>query len=236
MPRSGPPADGSAAARDLAAAAAPDDRSGDAPDDAPHVDPDDVTHVAAATDAVDAGPDHAPVPGAVRLGLGFAAGAYVLDQITKYAAESLLERGRLITVLGERVGLQLTYNGGGAFGLPAPSLFFLLVTVIVVVVVARNLPAVTTRSQAAAYGLLLAGAVGNATDRVVRIGGADDPRFFFGHVVDFLALELPLIGPFPRFNIADVAITTGLGLLILSLVLEERRHKAAAGATPGATT
>lgn len=153
-----------------------------------------------------------------RVGLLVAAIALVLDQATKHLAETLLRPGVMVPWLSERIGWQLTYNPGGAFGFPAPSLFFLVVTVIVTIIVVRNLPEVSSVSQAVAYGLLLAGAVGNATDRVLRTGDVGDPRFLHGHVVDFIAW-----GSFPRFNVADVAITCGFGLLVVALWIEERQ-------------
>lgn len=158
-------------------------------------------------------------PWLIHVGLLAAAIAYLLDQATKHLAESLLVRSRLVRWLGDGIGWQLTYNDGGAFGFPAPSVFFLIVTVVVTVIVVRNLPIVRRPGQAVAYGLLLAGALGNATDRVLRTGDPGDPRFLHGHVVDFVAW-----GSFPRFNIADVAITVGFVLLLISLWLEERRH------------
>lgn len=161
----------------------------------------------------------------VAVGLLVAAAVVLLDQATKHWAFVALDRGRLVDVLGDRVGWQLTFNDGGAWGFPAPSWFFLAVTVVVVVIVVRNLPEVPSVRPAVAYGLLLAGAVGNALDRVFRTGDPGDPRFLFGHVVDFIAVELPtwlgpLGGSFPRFNVADVAITFGFVLLAWDLLRE----------------
>lgn len=154
-----------------------------------------------------------------------AAGGLGLDQLTKQLAERALTRGRMVDLLGPGWGLQLTYNDGGAFGLPAPTWFFLGVTVVVVVLVVRNLPQVTRPLPAIAYGALLAGALGNALDRVIRTGDPGDPRFLNGHVVDFIAVRLPWLGDWPRFNVADIAITVGFALLVTALWLEERRDE-----------
>lgn len=181
------------------------------------------------------GPPPARRPAAARLesdrtcvwaGALTAAIALVLDQATKHLATVLLRPpGRAVELPGPFT-LQLTFNPGGAFGLPAPSWFFLLVTVVVVVVVVRNLPRVTAVSPAVAYGLLLAGALGNAADRVFRSGGPGDPRFLHGHVVDFIASAL-----WPTFNLADVSITSGFVLLLVWLYVEERRTQAAPAPT-----
>lgn len=159
---------------------------------------------------------------AVWAGLVTAAAVMVLDQATKQLALAQLTPGRRVPVAGGWLGWELTFNPGGAFGLPAPSWFFLVVTVAVVAIVLRNLPRTRDPMQAAALGLLLAGALGNVVDRLLRPGDATDPRYLHGHVVDFIALELPVIGPWPRFNVADVAITLGFVLLVLGLARELR--------------
>ncbi|MEY3019978.1 MAG: signal peptidase, partial [Actinomycetota bacterium] len=128
-------------------------------------------------------PADAPV-GAVGIAYALASAIVVLDQATKTLVLDVLTPGRFVPWLGGGVGWQLVLNPGGAFGLPAPHWLFLAVTVVVVVVVARSLPRVPTLLHAAAYGLLLAGALGNAIDRLVRAGG---PGFGRGYVVDFVA-------------------------------------------------
>lgn len=147
-----------------------------------------------------------------RVGYLVAAAAIVLDQATKRIAEVVLDRGVEVPLLGDGVGWQLVYNDGGAYGIDAPSWFFLVVTVVVTAIVVRNLPHAPGLRSAWAYGLLLAGAIGNALDRVFRSGDPGDPSFFHGHVIDFVAW-----GGFPRFNVADIAITIGFGLLVLDL-------------------
>ena len=65
------------------------------------------------------------------------------------------------------------------------------------------------RLSATALGLVLAGALGNLIDRVVR-----------HEVVDFLQFDLGLF-IFPDFNVADSAIVIGVGLLLLDIVASE---------------
>jgi signal peptidase II len=155
---------------------------------------------------------------AVPVGLLVAMVLILLDQLTKQIALELLEPGRFVPWLGPHVGWQLVFNPGGAFGIPAPHWLFLLVTVGVVVLVARVLPRTPTLLGAVAYGMLLAGAVGNVIDRLFQPGGEG---FGTGHVVDFVAW-----GSFPRFNVADSAITVGFVLLVFALLQEERRVEA----------
>ena len=151
----------------------------------------------------------------VQLGLLVAATGVVLDQATKELAVAWLETSEYVPWLGEHVGWQLVYNPGGAFGFSAPSWVFLIVTVLVVGIVARTLPATRSLLPATAYGLLLAGALGNLVDRALRPG---DDELLGGHVVDFVAW-----GAWPRFNVADAAISVGFVLLVAALWHEERR-------------
>jgi signal peptidase II len=165
-------------------------------------------------------PGFAPHPLAVQVGVLVTLAFVVLDQATKELVESLLEPGEFVPWLGAQVGWQLVYNPGGAFGLPAPAWLFLGVTVVVLVLVVRALPRATSLTGAVAFGMLLAGALGNALDRLFRSGDPDG-TFGGGYVVDFVAW-----GTFPRFNVADSAITVGFVLLVVALLLEERREAA----------
>lgn len=175
-------------------------------------------------------------PWLLQVSMLAAAIALVFDQATKELAETLLVRSRLVDWLADGWGWQLVYNPGGAFGFGAPTAFFLGVTVVVTVIVVRNLPRTTRMGGAVAYGLLLAGALGNALDRVFRA-----PGFLRGEVVDFIAIRLPFYGDFPRFNVADMAIISGFVLLMVALWREDLEHAAAeragtdrAGAPSGA--
>ena len=163
-----------------------------------------------------------------RVGYQVAACAVVLDQATKRVAEVVLDRGVEVSLFGATVGWQLVYNDGGAYGIDAPSWFFLVVTVIVTVIVVRNLPEAPSMRASVAYGLLLSGALGNAMDRVFRAGDPGDPAFLHGHVIDFVAW-----GSFPRFNVADAAITCGFVLLLVDLWLASRARTTDDDVDPG---
>jgi signal peptidase II len=141
-----------------------------------------------------------------------AAAFIVADQATKELALRVLDQGVYRPLLGDDIGWMLTRNEGGAFSVPLPWWVFPLVTVVVVVLFVRGLPEATYLGEAAGFGLLVAGALGNGLDRVFRDGDPGDPGFLHGHVVDFVAW-----GSWPRFNVADTAITIGFMLLLWSL-------------------
>lgn len=170
-----------------------------------------------------------PPPAAPRRGVvlvAVAAVVYALDQVTKAVALRELEGRAPVEVVGEVLRLRLVFNPGAAFGLGSELTVVLsLVAMVVSAVVLRLALRVRTLGWAVALGLLLAGAVGNLTDRVLR-----PPGPLRGHVIDFL--ELP---NWPVFNVADMAIVTAAGLvLLLSARGTPIEGDAAPGADPGA--
>jgi signal peptidase II len=142
--------------------------------------------------------------GAVWL-FGAAAVAYLMDRVSKVWAENSLQGRPPLRVL-PGVQLAFTTNSGGAFSLgrSTPWLFVgatIVVSAVIVATAFRHASVLT----AAALGLVLGGALGNLTDRIVRGPG------FSGHVVDFVD-----VGPWPVFNLADSAIVVGAVLLAWS--------------------
>ena len=142
----------------------------------------------------------------------------VADQLAKEIALELLEPGRFVPLLGSRIGWQLIFNPGAAFGLALPPLVFPLVTLLVLVVIVRSLPVEPAPLVVSGQALLLGGAVGNVIDRMLRPG---TEGLFGGHVVDYVAW-----GSFPRFNVADSAITVGVVLFLLAVLRDELADRA----------
>ncbi len=144
----------------------------------------------------------------------------MVDQLVKELVLTLLEPGRFVPLLGSSVGWQLVFNPGAAFGLRLPPIVFPVVTLVLIVVVARTLAQPVRGAAVVAQGLVVGGAIGNVVDRLVRPG---DGSLVGGYVVDFVAW-----GTFPRFNVADAAITVGVALFILLTLIEdlsERRRR-----------
>ncbi len=134
-------------------------------------------------------------------------GALVLlaDQVVKEAIESNLVPGEYVDVLGP-LELTLAHNRGVAFGLAGGAgLGLVAVTLaalgLIVYLFARD-PG--RRGMWVATGLLAGGALGNLADRVLA-----------GEVTDYI-----VVGSWPAFNLADVAITFGVALLALIYVRE----------------
>ncbi len=142
---------------------------------------------------------------------GVAAAVYVVDRGTKILAEQHLDGRPPIRLVDDIVHLRFTTNAGGAFGLfgGQPWLFFGATLLISAVIVATSAK-VATRMSAIGLGLILGGALGNLTDRVIRGPGVS------GRVVDFIDLRI-----WPVFNLADSAIVIGAFLVALAAFRRE---------------
>ncbi len=154
-------------------------------------------------------PDPA-TPGRSRRCLGLlaavAACVYALDQLAKWLVVARLSDRGPVDLVPHVLDLRLIRNSGAAFGIGTGStLVFSLVALAVIGVVLRTARRLGSLAWAVALGLLLGGAVGNLTDRLLRAPGG-----LRGHVVDFI--ELP---HFPLFNVADMSITTSAALIVL---------------------
>ncbi|RZS82901.1 signal peptidase II [Motilibacter rhizosphaerae] len=140
----------------------------------------------------------------VALLAGAAALVYVVDQVTKALAQSRLDEGDPVHVVGSLLELRLVHNPGAAWGIAGgATIIFSIIAVVVAVVVVRTAPRLRSAVWGLALGLLLGGAVGNLTDRVFR-----EPGVLRGRVVDFIAFP-----HFPVFNVADSGITCAAVLI-----------------------
>lgn len=130
---------------------------------------------------------------------------YFLDLISKFLIRKYLPLGADIRLLPV-FSLTHVQNTGIAFGLLQGRNYIFLILGIIMVIVIGWLGIRLSRKniwEGAGLGLILGGACGNITDRVI-----------FGRVTDFLDF---FIGPhhWPSFNVADSAICIGAGLMIL---------------------
>ena len=136
-----------------------------------------------------------------------------VDQGTKALATSLVDRGERVEVL-PFLAFENVRNKGVAFGLGGDiSIVVIAVTVVLLVALLAFL---ARRPQTGwllwlPAALLVGGSLGNLADR------ARD-----GAVIDFIKLPL-----WPTFNLADVAIVTGVLLLLIEVERSgaERRRR-----------
>lgn len=138
--------------------------------------------------------------------LGTAAVVVALDQVTKSLALNALRDGPIDVIPGF-LTLRITYNSGGAFGiLQGAPLLFLVATIAVMVGILMWAGRIEEPHWLWPFGLVLGGGFGNVADRIFREPG--------GEVVDFIDVHAGSFG-WPLFNVADMAIVTGIGIILL---------------------
>lgn len=143
-----------------------------------------------------------------------------LDQLIKvWATAYLLPVGSMPLIPGF-IELRYVLNDGMAFSLLSGRRWLLIgVTGVVLLAVAialivHKMP----RLERIVWMLVLGGGLGNLIDRVRT-----------GVVVDYLNFQFI---DFPVFNFADICVCTGVGLLVLSLLLDLRKERRADAAAP----
>jgi signal peptidase II len=135
----------------------------------------------------------------------------VLDQLTKYIAETSLDY-RVPVNMFTGLNMTLVYNKGAAFSFLSDAggwqrWFFMALSITISIALIYWLRSVDRNRKYLAWGLalILGGAIGNLIDRSL-----------YGHVIDFIDVYYSS-WHWPAFNIADSAITLGAGLLILDM-------------------
>lgn len=166
-------------------------------------------------------------PRALGLLAAIALVAYGLDQGSKFLVTNTIKLNDTVPVIGELLQLHYVTNSGAAFSLGTGFTWVLSVIAVgVIVFIVWFARRIRSLGWATMFGLVLGGAVGNVTDRLTR-----PPGFGVGHVVDFIqVIGFPAI-----FNVADIAVTSAMGLfLILTLRnvrLDGTRDRSSAYAT-----
>jgi signal peptidase II len=153
----------------------------------------------------------------VRTGL-WALGILLPDVLTKWLVERHLELWSATPVIPGFFNLSHVRNKGAAFGFlndtgidwQVP--LFIVINVLAIGFIYHLMRTARrgTVAMLGGLGMILGGAVGNLIDRVWR-----------GFVVDFLDFH---VGPYhwPSFNIADIGICVGAGLVAIAFHLQDR--------------
>lgn len=136
----------------------------------------------------------------------------IFDQVVKVIVTLKLEPFQDVWVVKNVFSLTCVHNYGAAFGI-LRSKTLLLITlsaaVILFVWIKRKKIACYPKGFQIGLALALGGALGNLIDRI-RLG----------YVVDFLNFQV-----WPVFNLADIAIVTGVGLIIVSLYSDKSKSE-----------
>ncbi len=153
---------------------------------------------------------------------------FFADWFTKYLANTRLRLYECVPVIGELLQFQLIFNKGFIFGMNPQSIFpsfpvnlifliFSIIAMILLIIYHANIEPNALFSYFA-IPLIMAGALGNLFDRIIRPNQG---------VVDFIRFDLNFrpFDPWPIFNVADAFICVGVVLIILDLFLIEKKSK-----------
>lgn len=149
----------------------------------------------------------------------------LLDRATKWLIVNRLDLHETRSVIGDFFSITSHRNTGAAFSiLEGQRWFFLTITVVVLAgLIWYMLKMIRTRKvlMCWALGLIMGGATGNFVDRALTGEVVDFLQFrfvfdWFGHHVNYI---------FPIFNVADMGIVIGVGLVFLDTLIEWRNEK-----------
>jgi signal peptidase II len=151
---------------------------------------------------------------------------YALDQVTKSLVLRFIDPAEPRPVIPNFFSLVHVTNTGAAFGsFRNNNTFFIVLSVVALVaatfLLVRRGPADPWRRVALA--LLLAGILGNLTDRLLH-----------GHVIDFLFFDFGpgapgILHPWPAFNVADSCICIAVVCFMVYSFRDSRRERKAPG-------
>jgi len=134
---------------------------------------------------------------------------YALDQLTKQLVLRLISPYEARIIVPDFFSLVNVTNTGAVFGsFRGNNTFFIVISIVALVVVMGLLvrPRHPDSLRDLSLALLLAGILGNLTDRLL-----------YGHVIDFLLFNLHVryADPWPAFNVADSCISVAVVLFII---------------------
>ena len=140
-----------------------------------------------------------------------ASGLLIIDQITKFAVRSRMEIGETLPVCRGVLDFTYVQNRGAAFSLFQNSQLITVILPIITMIVGILflLHLRKKKERLAEFGvlLLMSGGIGNLIDRTV-----------LGFVTDMIS-----VGSFPVFNVADICVTVGCAVLILWVIIGDRK-------------
>ena len=135
----------------------------------------------------------------------------ILDQITKFIAVKYLMPISSVPIIQDVLHFTYVENRGAAFGILQNHrwVFMILSVLVMVIILAVMFKYKSYLHPVMMTGLcfVIGGGIGNMIDRTIN-----------GYVVDFV--DFTLIN-FAVFNIADMFICVGVGLLILDIILKK---------------
>lgn len=139
-------------------------------------------------------------------------GLLLIDQWSKWLVMKKMLIGQSIPVIDHVFYMTFVRNPGAAFSmLPYKTTFFVIITLAVIIGILVYVSRIPKEKILFKTGLalMLGGAVGNLIDRIR-----------FGSVIDFFDFRV-----WPVFNVADMGICVGVGILLFEIIRTERKEK-----------
>lgn len=137
----------------------------------------------------------------------------IFDQITKIVVMRCFALHESVPVINGILSWTYVRNRGAAWGILAGRIWILLIIAFVVLGLMVKYFRYLTEGYAEriiALALVVSGIFGNSIDRI-----------WHGEVIDFIDVHYYNVWQYPVFNVADIAICTGVGLFILSSLLRK---------------
>lgn len=137
-------------------------------------------------------------------------GVFLLDQWTKHLIVTNMTLGQSFWVMRDFFAITYIQNAGAAFGLfENRQWIFILASVGLCAACVIGYSYLKKETKLFRYGiaLMVSGSLGNLVDRI-----------FIGKVIDFFDFLV-----FPIFNVADIFICLGAGMVILKIFTEKEK-------------
>ena len=134
---------------------------------------------------------------------------FALDQILKAIIQHTLNENQIVKVIPNFFSITFVKNTGAAFSILEDATLLLIIISVVFIILIDNTIKKEEQNldklSIIALGMIIGGIFGNLIDRIL-----------FRSVIDYISFQFGSYY-FPIFNIADIGITVGVGLLLLDL-------------------
>jgi len=140
----------------------------------------------------------------------------LLDQIIKLVVMNNMNLHQEIKIIPNFFSLYYVENPGAAFSiLGNQTMLLIIVSVVCLILIKEYIKKEKEFSNLSiiSLGMIIGGTIGNLFDRIL-----------YKAVIDYLAFDIFKYS-FPVFNLADIAITVGAGLLLLSYFIDNFKKK-----------
>jgi signal peptidase II len=139
----------------------------------------------------------------------------ILDQWTKYLIVNHINSSADFQHWLPVLSIVRTHNMGVSFGMLSAfnlgAWFYAVLTVSIILFLIYMIWSSARIIAQTAFALMISGAIGNLID-----------RFMYGYVIDFISVHWFEKYYFYVFNVADIFVTCGAGLMILDAIIEKR--------------